>query len=97
MLRSNRWPGAYSYAKDDRFANIYIGYGIKYTGEPYSPPLPSIPLNEQDQPEEHDDPTIEEEEEYEKLQKQAQQTNENPTDNEEEDDYDNDEQEEEEQ
>jgi radial spoke head protein 4A len=84
-LRSNRWPGAYAFGKDDRFANIYIGYGTKYTGEPYSPPLPPTPAKESEQPVEANDPSAEEEAEFEKQQKEAEQPVESATDPSEED------------
>lgn len=62
ILRSNRWPGAYAFAKDDRFANIYVGFGTKQQEEPYFPPLPSMPQTEAVAPQEMVDPTVEEEE-----------------------------------
>jgi radial spoke head protein 4A len=33
-LRSNRWPGAQAVAYKDKFANIYIGIGLKDLGNP---------------------------------------------------------------
>lgn len=33
-LRSNRWPGASVLAYNDKFANIYIGDGLKDLGNP---------------------------------------------------------------
>lgn len=65
ILRSNRWPGAFAVAKDDRytlkkthvhlpkpkltffvrrFANLYVGYGYKHTGQPFTPELPPAPV-----------------------------------------------------
>ncbi|KAJ8331197.1 hypothetical protein O5D80_000761 [Batrachochytrium dendrobatidis] len=41
MLRSNRWPGAVVVAYNDKFANIYIGDGIKdlgHTSHRFVPP-----------------------------------------------------------
>ncbi|XP_036972048.1 radial spoke head protein 4 homolog A isoform X1 [Acanthopagrus latus] len=46
VLRSNLWPGAYAYACGKKFENIYIGWGLKYAGEGYSPPVPSMPQKE---------------------------------------------------
>ncbi|XP_072530878.1 radial spoke head protein 4 homolog A [Salminus brasiliensis] len=45
-VRSNLWPGAYAYACGKKFENIYIGWGLKYLGEPYTPPVPPIPQQE---------------------------------------------------
>uniref|UniRef100_A0A096LWE2 Radial spoke head component 4A n=1 Tax=Poecilia formosa TaxID=48698 RepID=A0A096LWE2_POEFO len=64
VLRSNLWPGAFAYACGKKFENIYIGWGLKYVGEVYSPPIPPPPLMEyQNGPEitEGLDPTPEEE------------------------------------
>ncbi|KAM9357986.1 radial spoke head protein 4 homolog A [Symphorus nematophorus] len=46
VLRSNLWPGAYTYACGKKFENIYIGWGLKYAGEGYSPPVPPPPQRE---------------------------------------------------
>ncbi|XP_018591753.2 radial spoke head protein 4 homolog A-like [Scleropages formosus] len=40
VLRSNLWPGAYSFAFKKKFENIYVGWGLKFTGEGYNPPAP---------------------------------------------------------
>ncbi|KAG2469308.1 RSH4A protein, partial [Polypterus senegalus] len=40
ILRSNIWPGAYTFATGRKFENIYIGWGHKYVAENYCPPLP---------------------------------------------------------
>ncbi|XP_072293371.1 radial spoke head protein 6 homolog A-like [Eucyclogobius newberryi] len=45
-VRSNLWPGAYAYAFGKKFENIYIGWGLKYTGGGYSPPVPHPPQRE---------------------------------------------------
>jgi radial spoke head protein 4A len=37
-LRSNKWPGANVLAYSDKFANIYIGDGLKDTGS-FKPPI----------------------------------------------------------
>ncbi|KAK0164268.1 hypothetical protein PV328_002914 [Microctonus aethiopoides] len=39
MIRSNIWPGAFAFAKDKVFGNIYIGGGLKYNGTHYCPPM----------------------------------------------------------
>lgn len=45
-LRSNRWPGANVVAYNDKFANMYVGDGLKDMGNPtqyFVPPqLPEI-------------------------------------------------------
>ncbi|XP_068176323.1 radial spoke head protein 6 homolog A-like [Antennarius striatus] len=46
VLRSNLWPGAYAYACEKKFENIYIGWGVKYNGGGYSPSVPPLPQNE---------------------------------------------------
>ncbi|XP_045906037.1 radial spoke head protein 6 homolog A [Micropterus dolomieu] len=46
VLRSNLWPGAYAYACGKKFENIYVGWGLKYTGEGYSPPVLPLPQKE---------------------------------------------------
>ncbi|XP_059196463.1 radial spoke head protein 6 homolog A [Centropristis striata] len=64
LLRSNLWPGAYAYACGKKFENIYVGWGLKYAGEGYSPPVPPPPQKQyQSGPEitECLDPSVEEE------------------------------------
>ncbi|XP_074524620.1 radial spoke head protein 4 homolog A [Halichoeres trimaculatus] len=64
ILRSNLWPGAYAYACGKKFENIYIGWGLKYAGEGFSPPVPPLPQKEYPSgPEiaEATDPSLEEE------------------------------------
>ncbi|KAM6938697.1 radial spoke head protein 4 homolog A [Lycodopsis pacificus] len=46
VIRSNLWPGAYAYSCGKTFENIYVGWGLKYAGEGYSPPVPPPPQNE---------------------------------------------------
>ncbi|KAI8909826.1 radial spokehead-like protein [Gorgonomyces haynaldii] len=72
VLRSNRWPGAYTVAYNDKFANIYVGDGLKDipSGHHVAPKLPEI-QKEYVQPEgqellqEQLDPTVEQEKQYE--------------------------------
>ncbi|XP_034555973.1 radial spoke head protein 6 homolog A [Notolabrus celidotus] len=45
-LRSNLWPGAYAYACGKKFENIYVGWGLKYAGEGFSPHVPPLPQKE---------------------------------------------------
>ena len=40
-IRSSRWPGAITVAYNDKFANVYIGDGLKDLGHPvpkFAPP-----------------------------------------------------------
>ncbi|XP_040926110.1 radial spoke head protein 6 homolog A isoform X2 [Betta splendens] len=46
VLRSNLWPGSYAYASGKKFGNIYVGWGMKYAGEGYSPHVPPPPQEE---------------------------------------------------
>ncbi|KAL2711444.1 radial spoke head protein 6 A [Vespula squamosa] len=67
LVRSNIWPGAYAFAVDKRFANVYIGWGHKYTAYNYNPPsMPPVQDQYKIGPEvmEIRDPTFEEEEAY---------------------------------
>ncbi|XP_067113743.1 radial spoke head protein 6 homolog A [Osmerus mordax] len=64
VLRSNLWPGAYSYASGKKFENIYIGWGVKFAGDGYTPTGPPAPQREYPSgPEitEAQDPSLEEE------------------------------------
>lgn len=57
-----KWPCAFSDVR--KFENIYVGWGLKYSGEGYSPPVPPLPQKEYPSgPEitEALDPTLEEE------------------------------------
>lgn len=46
VMHSNLWPGAHAFAIDKKFENIYIGWGVKYSAEMYSPPPPEQILME---------------------------------------------------
>nr|XP_040039460.1 radial spoke head protein 6 homolog A isoform X1 [Gasterosteus aculeatus aculeatus] len=61
VQRSNLWPGAYAYACGKKFENIYVGWGLKYAGEGYSPPVPPLPQTQYPQMTEALDPSLEEE------------------------------------
>jgi radial spoke head protein 4/6 len=74
IVSSNRWPGAHAYAIDKEFENLYIGWGHKYSVEPFAPRMPPVP-----EPEfpnaanitEAADPTRDEELAFENAQKAA--------------------------
>jgi len=64
FVRSNLWPGAYTFARGMIWENIYVGYGQKYTMSHYKAELPPLPASEyNDGPEivEAEDPTPEDE------------------------------------
>ncbi|XP_034036079.1 radial spoke head protein 4 homolog A-like isoform X2 [Thalassophryne amazonica] len=64
VLRSNLWPGACAYACGKKFENIYIGWGVKFSGEGYDPPVPPPPQQQHasgPETSESLDPTVEEE------------------------------------
>ncbi|MEQ2242530.1 Radial spoke head protein 4 A [Ilyodon furcidens] len=70
VLRSNLWPGAFAYARGTKFENIYVGWGLKYVGEAYTPPGPPLPLNEYPSGSEITellDPSPEEEQDFKEL------------------------------
>jgi radial spoke head protein 4/6 len=65
VIASNRWPGAYAYAVGKQFGTVYVGWGLKYALEPYTPPLPEPVQSEYADVAavtEGVDPTVEEEE-----------------------------------
>ncbi|XP_040896697.1 radial spoke head protein 4 homolog A [Toxotes jaculatrix] len=91
VLHSNLWPGAHAYACGKKFENIYVGWGLKYAGEGYSPPVHPPPQKEYASgPEitEALDPSLEEEQALKEAleEQQAAQEEMEDTDEEEEDD-----------
>lgn len=60
MIKSLRWPGAYCYSTDKgkKFANIYLGNGIKYLGCSFTPLLQVQVCKDVDEPKEMKDPTV---------------------------------------
>ncbi|CAO1393733.1 unnamed protein product [Diamesa serratosioi] len=68
VVKSNLWPGAFSFAKGRKFDNIYIGYGHKFSCSSYTPePLPTLEIEYPMAPVmlEVIDPNVEEEQSYE--------------------------------
>ncbi|KAI1903750.1 hypothetical protein AGOR_G00030430 [Albula goreensis] len=64
VLRSNLWPGAHAFAVGKKFENVYIGWGLKFAGDGYTPPVPPAPQREYPSGEEvteAQDPSLEEE------------------------------------
>uniref|UniRef100_A0A8D2DUU2 Radial spoke head 6 homolog A n=1 Tax=Sciurus vulgaris TaxID=55149 RepID=A0A8D2DUU2_SCIVU len=74
VVRSNLWPGAYTYASGKKFENLYIGWGHKYSPDNFNPALPA-PIQQEypSGPEitEMSDPTVEEEQALKAAQEQA--------------------------
>ncbi|KAL3902550.1 MAG: hypothetical protein SGPRY_012020 [Prymnesium sp.] len=70
VATSHRWPGAYSVAvqKADKFASVYFGYGIEYTGASFTPQAPPPILREAEDPEELPDVSLAAENEWLKVQ-----------------------------
>jgi radial spoke head protein 4A len=48
VLKSLLFPGAYTVAFNQKFVNIYVGYGHRVSSKTYSPPAPGAVLGEQD-------------------------------------------------
>lgn len=67
LMKSSLWPGAYTFAKNERFESIYVGYGQKFSVENFSPEkIPEFQVEadlkmEQKDCAEMTDPTVEEE------------------------------------
>eukprot|EP01041_Mallomonas_annulata_P007747 gene7747-15846_t len=58
VARSLIWPGAVAIAAGKRFLNIYVGNGIMYEAQTYTPPLPSA-VQKEWMPVEEDDALVE--------------------------------------
>lgn len=88
IVRSNLWPGAYTYAIGKKFENIYIGWGHKYSPDNFNPALPAPAQQEYPSgPDiaEMSDPTVEEEQALKAAQEQALAATEEEEEDEEED------------
>lgn len=46
VLKSLLFPGAYTVAFNQKFANVYVGYGHRVSSKTYSPPAPGVILGE---------------------------------------------------
>uniref|UniRef100_A0A8C6WP51 Radial spoke head component 4A n=1 Tax=Neogobius melanostomus TaxID=47308 RepID=A0A8C6WP51_9GOBI len=90
FVRSNLWPGAFAYSTGKKFENVYVGWGLKFAGDGYSPPVPPPPQREYTSgPEvtEALDPTVEDEQELkDALEEQEAEKEEQEEEEEEEDD-----------
>lgn len=81
FVRSTAWPGAVCVAWGSsnactKFANFYVGYGTKYTEDPFMPALPPIPQKEGVDMIETTDPTVEDEKELERQREEERRANE---------------------
>ncbi|KAM9441344.1 radial spoke head protein 4 homolog A [Clarias gariepinus] len=75
FVRSNLWPGAYAYACGKKFENIYIGWGMKFLGESFSPvvlPPPQLEYPSGPEVTEALDPTLQEEQALKEAQEEQQ-------------------------
>lgn len=66
VARSLQWPGAFSIAGGGRFASVYVGDGVIYAADAYTPPMPP-PLQREWAPEEGGEPAAAALEEQEDL------------------------------
>jgi len=46
VVSSNLWPGAFAFATDKKYENIYVGWGQKYSTDNMNPQLPPMPQEE---------------------------------------------------
>jgi radial spoke head protein 4/6 len=55
VIKSLRWPGAFTVAKGGKFTNIYVGFGLKKDNPSYNPTEPPAvcddPREEEEKPE----------------------------------------------
>merc|ERR1711988_463948 len=60
LAASQRWPGAHSIAvqKADKFASVYFGHGVEYTGTTFTQQAPPPILSEAADPEELPDVSL---------------------------------------
>lgn len=94
VIRSNLWPGAYAFALDKKFENVYVGWGHKYSVDNMNPQLPPMPQEEfVSGPEitEAEDPSPQDEAALKKAQEQAEEAGEEAEEGAEEEDGDGDE------
>jgi len=57
VIKSLRWPGAYTVAYDGRYTNIYVGYGLKHGDVSYNPTSPPDVMQDPDEKPEQPEPT----------------------------------------
>lgn len=57
VIRSLRWPGAYTIAYGGKYTNIYVGHGLKFGGVSYNPTSPPEVMKDPDEKVEQPEPT----------------------------------------
>uniref|UniRef100_A0A7S3KFV1 Uncharacterized protein n=1 Tax=Euplotes crassus TaxID=5936 RepID=A0A7S3KFV1_EUPCR len=57
VIKSLRWPGAYTVAYCGQYTNIYIGYGLKQGNVAYNPTTPPDVIEDPDENPEQPEPT----------------------------------------
>jgi len=57
VIKSLRWPGAYTVAFSGDYTNIYVGYGLKFGDVSYNPTSPPDVLEDPEEKPEQPEPT----------------------------------------
>lgn len=57
VIKSLRWPGAYTIAYAGKYTNIYVGHGLKFGGVSYNPTSPPEVMRDPDEKVEQPEPT----------------------------------------
>ena len=57
VVKSLRWPGAFTVAKGGKFCNFYVGYGLKKGDSSYQPTEPPEVQRDPDEQEQMPEPT----------------------------------------
>jgi hypothetical protein len=59
IARSILWPGALAVVAGRRYLNVYVGNGIMYESQSYTPPMPA-PIQQEWAPASEEDPGLNE-------------------------------------
>ena len=57
VIKSLRWPGAYTVAYNGQYTNIYIGFGLKFGNVAYNPTSPADVIEDPEENPEQPEPT----------------------------------------
>lgn len=57
VLKSLRWPGAYTISYNGKYSNIYVGYGLKFGDVAYNPTSPPEVIEDPEENQEQPEPT----------------------------------------
>jgi radial spoke head protein 4/6 len=57
VIKSLRWPGAYTVSYSGNYVNIYVGYGLKFGDVSYNPTMPPDVVEDPDEKPEQPEPT----------------------------------------